>query len=390
MGKGILILIMGSIAIFGIVNFRVHQSLGRAGDKIVEYYSDEKARSIANSVAEWCLMKLADNPGFRQQTPMQFPSLYGGSAVYTVKTVEGNDKKIRINVYSEYNDIKRKVYIDAEYRVPGWVPPTLRAAWTANGNINNTISDMYIDGRNHASDGTLIPGTGTYAVSSSVPFVNTQSAKIGGTYNQVDFPMTYPENPLVIELYDWGGSFPKSPEEVLGFTPGTLKTLAQSGTNGSQYVTDLKKLTFPLKGITYIEPAVAEITLELLVKNKTPNMGLLIVHNSTTTSRVKELKMQKEYENVPFIGVIITDYSFHHHLNILGAIIQLSPNLETSKTCAGNNNHWVYYSSEAIAAITGPVSEWADQLGNGGGVEWIQGTVAGMGQRRWGVLTWEE
>jgi len=51
-------------------------------------------------------------------------------------------------------------------------------------------------------------------------------------------------------------------------------------------------------------------------------------------------------------GLLVTDYSFHHHIDILGSVLQLSPNLETSKNCNGNKDYWVYYSSEAILYAT--------------------------------------
>ena len=35
----------------------------------------------------------------------------------------------------------------------------------------------------------------------------------------------------------------------------------------------------------------------------------------------------------------------------------LSPNLETSKNCNGNKDHWAYYSSESIGNATETVAE---------------------------------
>jgi hypothetical protein len=51
-------------------------------------------------------------------------------------------------------------------------------------------------------------------------------------------------------------------------------------------------------------------------------------------------------------GLLVTDYSFHHHIDILGSIMMLSPDLETEKNCNGNLDHWAFYSSEAIQSAT--------------------------------------
>jgi hypothetical protein len=69
----------------------------------------------------------------------------------------------------------------------------------------------------------------------------------------------------------------------------------------------------------------------------------------------------------------MTDYSFHHHINVLGSIIMLSPDLEDSKSCNGNKDHWAYYSSEAIGNATETVAE----------ITGLSGTVGyGFGKKR--------
>ena len=89
----------------------------------------------------------------------------------------------------------------------------------------------------HDLNYNIIPRAGQYAVSSSTLFTNTDNASIGGTYDSVDYPMTYPENRNVIEeYYNWGGTFPTTPDEILGYPEGVLKAIAQSGVGGSQYI----------------------------------------------------------------------------------------------------------------------------------------------------------
>ena len=53
-----------------------------------------------------------------------------------------------------------------------------------------------------------------------------------------------------------------------------------------------------------------------------------------------------------FTSLLVDDYTFHHHIDISGSVILLSPNLEESKNCNGNIDHWEYYSSEAVSNAT--------------------------------------
>jgi hypothetical protein len=250
----------------------------------------------------------------------------------------------------------------------------VRGAWTANANLNNTISDMYIDGRNHDKNLNIIPNTGIYGVSTSTTFVNVENAAIGGTNNEVDYPMTYPEAPEVIEEnYNWGGAFPESPDEILGWPEGTLKSAAQSGEFGSQYLYNPGKvkigkkwfidgLTYPLSGVTYIEMTNSS-GVELLLKEM-GNGGIVVVHNEGSGDAIIEgIKFDSDNSDGLFTGLMIMDYSFHHHIDILGAVIMLSENLETSKNCNGNADHWVKYSSEVIESSTKIAAEITGLMG---------------------------
>jgi len=109
-------------------------------------------------------------------------------------------------------------------------------------------------------------------------------------------------------------------------------------------------LNYPVSGVTYIEITDGKERKLMFFKNG--NRGIVVVHAPDRSSRLKGVKMDKNSDGV-LTGLLITDYSFHHHLNILGGVMQLSPNLETKKNCNGNRDHWVYYSSEAISAATG-------------------------------------
>jgi hypothetical protein len=268
------------------------------------------------------------------------------------------DSLIKITVAAEFNDVTKTITTYTQKPTDGWVPPVVRAAWTANANLNNTISDMYIDGRDHDLNQNLLPTTGKFGVSTSTAFVNVENAAIGGTNNFVDYPMTFPEIPEVIEEnYEWDGGYPTSPDAALGYPEGTLKAAAQTGEYGSQYLLNppldgkyITGLTYPISGVTYIELTNGS-EIELMLEQN-DNKGILIIHREDHTARIKGIKFDEATSDGRLTGLLITDYSFHHHIDVLGSIIMLSQNLETGSNCNGNMDHWAYYSSEAIKNAT--------------------------------------
>ncbi len=356
MGRVVLIILISSFIVLGIYSVSTIRSSKTAEDESVKNYKTNYVRNISLSTIDILMSKLADSTNYRvlQEQSM---NLMGGLSRYTIKdTLIGSDSVIKIHVISQYEGINKESIAFVKI-IGGFVPPTLRGVVTANANLNRTISDMIIDGRDHDLKGNLIPNRGIYGISSGTNFSNLQGAMIGGTVNGVDYPPKYPENPIVIEQnYDWGGKFPESPDKILGFPEGTLKSIAQSRVNGSQYVTSISQLKFPLRGVTYIELPSIDVKIDL---GSMENSGLLVVHNSTTSSRVSEIKSKK-----PFKGLIIGDYMFHLHLDILGGLILLSPNLEMNKECKGNNDHKIYYSSAAIKDAT----FFASQVSGYGGI----------------------
>ena len=383
MAKYLLMIVLGTMVTLGISNITQNSKLQNGTKNSVDNYSLSRANNIAGNMTEVLLMRLSNDPAYRvinQETE----GMFGGEAAYIVEdTFFEGDSLVKIIVAGEFNGVEKVLTTYTSRPNEGWVPPVVRGAWTANGPLNNTISDMYIDGRDHDLNLNLIPKKGKFGVSSSVEFINLENAEIGGTNNGIDYPMTFPEAPEVIEEgYDWGGSFPETPDEILGYPEGTLKTIAQSGENGSQYLYNPGKvkignkwfidgLTYPLSGVTYIQLTTAD-KIELMLK-QTGNSGIVVVHREGGGSYISGVKFDKDNSDGLLTGLLITDYSFHHHIDILGAVIMLSPDLETEKNCNGNKDHWVYYSSEAIESATGIASK----------ISGIQGSVGyGFGKKR--------
>lgn len=432
MGKGLLIIILGSIMTLAIVRLNFLNAVNSGTENALNYYYDNEARNIGNSMVNMLLTEIADSAAYRTNTNIE-QSLIEGLVNYRVvdTVLSVGDTLIKIEVKVDYYGFEKTITSYTREGIPeGWVPPFVRGAWTANGSLNKTISDMYIDGRDYDLNLNIVPGSGTYGISTSVEFVNVENAAIGGTYESVDYEMTYPENDDIIEeFYDWGGNFPQTPDDILGYPEGSLKAVAQSGAQGSQYLLNPAKiedeLTFPLSGVTYIE--LTDGVERDLKMYGNGNGGILVVHGPDASSRLKGVKMKElkigkdevavchlpgtedestlviddsdlathlahgDFEgecssNSWFEGLIITDYSFHHHLDILGAILQLSPNLETSKNCKGNADHWVKYSSDAIESSTRFVAKETGIQGNNN--NYYSSTGFGCGRQK--TIYWYE
>jgi hypothetical protein len=356
---------------YGISNITQNSKLNLGTQNVVDNFMYNRAHDIAGSMTDILMMRIANDLGYRVNSQAT-EDLFGGEVTYVVEdTFFDGDSLIKITVAADYNGVEKLVISYVNQPTDGWVPPVVRGAWTANANLNKTISDMFIDGRDHDINLNLIPNSGVPGISTSTDFENLENAAIGGTYNFVDYPMTFPEVPEVIEEnYNWGGTFPESPDEILGWPEGTLKAAAQSGQNGSQYLLlpsnektiDSDILTYPLSGVTYIDVQnSADIDL-LLEENG--NSGIIVVHRDNGDSKIGSVK-SKNSDGL-FTGLMIFDYSFHHHIDILGAVLMLSPDLETSKNCNGNADHWVKYSSQVIENSTKTAAEITGLMGTVG------------------------
>ena len=436
MGKGLIVIILGSVITMSVFQTAMLKSLNRGTENAVEYYKKAQARNIGNSMINMVLTTLADKPEYRTDG-YKLKEFAGADVNYSVseEALTGKDTLIKIDVSVDYEGASKNIttYVK-EPKVKGWVPPVIRGSWTANGDLNNTISDMVIDGRDHDLNLNVIPNSGKYGISTSVEFRNDDNAEIGGTYNSVDYePVVTDNSDIIEEFYTWKGNFPESPDEILGYPEGTLKSIAQSGIKGSQYIInpsgksiDDSVLKFPLKGVTYIELTDGKDRQFRMKGNG--NKGIVIVHGPGASSRLTGVKMEEfkigKKENIVchewntenertlvidedsvdfhldhgdiqescggnqswFQGIIVTDYSFHHHIDILGSILQLSPNLENSKNCNGNADHWVRYSSEAIEKATQFAAKASGLIGNNNNYY----EKKGFGPGRWKVLSWYE
>jgi hypothetical protein len=353
MVRFIVILTIGAILIYAYISITSNENTSKGRENLVNENSYKDAHDIASGMVDIILKRIANDSDYRIKSP-KTEYINGGTVTYTAEnTFYNGDSLIKIVSSAKYNGVTKTVITYSKRPGEGWVPQAIRAAWTANGPLNNTISDMLIDGRDHDLNGNIIPKKGVYGVSTSVEFQKGHNGSIGGTKDSVDYPLSFSVNPKVIEEnYDWGDAFPKSPDEVLGYPEGTLKKFAQEGLDGSLYTTnplDLERRI--LSGVTYLElPSGKD---EKIMLPRGIHKGILIVHNDATDSRIGNITL----EQGEFQGLIVGDYMFHFHIDVLGSIILLSPDLEQEDKCDESLDHQVFYSSETVSAATGVISE---------------------------------
>lgn len=353
MKRLIIILAIVAIIVFSFISITNNENPSQEKTSITYKHSIQNVHQIANDMTGIILKRIAKDPDYRVRFP-KTEYLNGGTITFTAENIFYNgDSLIKIVSTAKYNGTTKTQVTYSKRPGEGWIPQYIRGVWTANGPLNNTISDMLIDGRNHDLNGNIIPKTGVYGVSTSVEFHNDNNASIGGTKDGIDYPISFSLNSKVIEEnYDWGDTFPKSPDEVLGYPEGTLKKLAQDGMNGSLYTanpSDLERRI--LSGVTYLELPSGKDGKIMLPGGI--HKGILIVHNNATDSRIVNLTL----EQGEFQGLIIGDYMFHFHVDVLGSIILLSPDLEQEDSCDESINHQTFYSSETISAATAIISK---------------------------------
>ncbi len=343
MSRFILIIVLGAFITYSITSLTQNKLVTQTTENSVNNYSQTKARNIANSTIQMLMSQVADNVDWRVPNPVT-KNIFDGQVTYTVTdTIFDGEEQIKFSaIASEFGTTKE---ITAYTKNPILIPPALEGAITTNNPVV-TQGSLNVDGRNHKMDATLVPESGTYAIWTTKTLNQTGNSYLGGTDDGVDYPLMKPADPRVIKvLQTYPGGYPTSPDSILGgpaygYPEGMLKSIAISGLNGSQYVTDPSTLSHPLSGVTYVE------LTDVLPFNKWEDAdisgsGILVVHNTSTNARIKNM------EAGIFKGMVIVDDLVHVHSTVIGAIILLTPNPSSGNTI-GNSSGLILYSTEAI------------------------------------------
>jgi hypothetical protein len=372
MGNQTMILIVGTLLVVSLFVATLMQTGNDMTKNTAAGFADYTAKEINNTAVEVAMRTIADSAQWRGT--LSNLQLSGGTSTVVVKdTVIGGDSTMIVvrsqTVYSAGNRDTSRAFSQVVVKpAGGFVPPVVRGAFTAFGPLNDAISDMFIDGRNYAADGvTIIPKTGVFAVSTGAgTFVNTQKGYLGGTTYATspatDLVPAYPHDARTVETSSyWPNGWPLTPDAALGgpangFPEGTLKRMAQQNLiPGSRYVTAWNQLSFPLKGITYMDvPNGYYLSKKHLGNNPE---GILVLHSPATDAFWDNITVNN---GAPFKGIMLMDNVFHIHMDVLGAIVVLTPNTVVGKTCNGNANHFVRFSSQILESVTGGTGQAAD------------------------------
>jgi len=368
MGKGILIVILGGIVILNYMNMNNNNRVTKATKVAESAFSKSKARNICNSTIEKLLAELGDDGNYRDSITAPI-SWFDGNITYRVKdTTIGDEDLVKIQVTSEYFGSTANATVIAWIPNSGYIPLPIKGIISTNNDIN-ALGTLVIDGRNHDKNGNLITNSGIYGIWTTGTFSQGGSVTVGGTdqTTNIDYSPTNPADSKIIKTNQtWAGGYPSSPDELLGgeqegFPEGKLKSLAQSGISGSQYVTDPSTLTFPLQGITFIEGSYGTSGSASI-----EGEGILIVHNSALDAILKNA-------TDTFKGLIIADDIDKFKGNLIGALVGLTP-APASGNCIGNGSGTILFSEEALKISTQNV----DKLNSG------------FGKHRVTVISWLE
>jgi len=238
-----------------------------------------------------------------------------------------------------------KCTIEAVISKGGGATYTPNSAVFANGPVAAN-GNLKIDGRDHKMDGTIIYHTitgyeGINAVTTRSTFTRKGNAQLAGKVGGIAYSLTKKATQVAIltDEHDMSGYKPTTPEEALGMAQTDfLKDVAMSGSNGSQYVTDPSKLSFPLSGVTYVELPSGDTWQSINLGNSS---GILIVHNDDRNA------IMKNVNHGTFSGIMIVDDLVHLHTDVIGCVINLTET-PSSGNVMGNGSGYIKYSSEAV------------------------------------------
>ncbi|GAB1349069.1 hypothetical protein MASR1M107_12820 [Ignavibacteriales bacterium] len=347
-GKALIILLAGIISIAGITYLNIFDAGRKMNESTTDSFSNVQVKNIAEAGAQMAVRQMIKDTAWR--TGYQNLKLFGGTINVRLKDTLFDT----LNVVKVVSTAKIGAGSSAEkswiatcyfnrFRRLTMFPPTIRGAATTNSTIT-TLGDMNVDGRDHNVSGGLLSGTGSLGIWTTGGLFQSGSSTIGGTNSGgTDIAPSKPADGSIVSYNQvYPGGYPSSPDSLLGgpangYPEGTLKSIALAGLGGSQYVTNPVNLTYPLRGVTYVE-------LPSGTKWQSANIdgtGILVIHNSAVNATITNIN------SGVFAGIFMSDEVVRIHTNIIGALIAISHNPQ-SGDCIGNGTGSILFSREAI------------------------------------------
>ncbi|MDZ7764085.1 MAG: hypothetical protein U5K00_06610 [Melioribacteraceae bacterium] len=302
-GKAILILVLGIAGIISVAFINLAETSGQATNNMIGYYNKQSSQNIAQTGIHMALRELTDSNTWRNG--YNNISLFSGNL--TTALVDTTFDSLNVVKITSTGTVGAGTDLEATttsiaYTVigggSGFIPASVLAAITTNNPVE-TSGTLVVDGRDHDLNGNLVAGSGTYGLWTTNSFKRKGNSKLGATTAGTDYSPTKSMNDDIrLEGQTYPGGYPSNPDEVMGgaakgYPSGKLKSIAQSGKNGSQYVTNPSALNHPLKGVTYVELASGDTWNPANITGE----GILIVHNSSTDAVIKNINWEtfKDY-----------------------------------------------------------------------------------------------
>ena len=349
-GRAIIIVVTGIIIISSVIFYNIEAASTRITANFNDYYLRQNAQNVAQSGVNLALRQLANNRLWR--AGFNSLSMLGGVVTVTAKdTVYRGVASVVLRSTATVETGSalqtQATSIAYTYFPPAMKPINVKGLMTLNAS-NSVNGSIVLDARDHDLNGNVIAGQGTYAISTTgASFtMGSAAARIGGTVAGIDLSPNNPAPAGTVLLNQPTATFPGTPDSAFGgaaqgYSEGTLKSIAKTGVNGSQYTTDPTTLKMPLSGVTYVElPNGATWT----PSGQVSGSGILIVHNTNKNATMMNM-------DGLFKGLIVADNMVHLHGSVYGAIIGLTA--APTGNVIGNGNAAILYSDAAIKGATG-------------------------------------
>ena len=308
-------------------------------DAVAKNYSVYVAKGIAQTGLNMAMLQIRKNSSWKEGFS-SLPLMGGNLDVAVAQTTYKGLSVVQVTSVGTVNPGTTQERKDSSvaYISQNLGPAAVRAALTSDHFVE--LNDgMILDGRDHTSLGVLTNvGGGTLALYTLGGY-EQGSGLAGGSSGGIDYvPSTHPNALTIKKNQTPPEGYPNLPDSVMGgvaqgYPPGTLKALAQSGINGSQYVTKTSKLKYPLRGITYVETSEWE-------NNAISGSGILVVHNASSSSVCENLTGS-------FKGLFIGDEIAHINMDIIGAVYSMKGHEDD----IGNGTGSILYSSEVLKGL---------------------------------------
>ena len=347
-GKSIIILLLGMILTIGIVLTGIFKTNNSITKNMVSDYQKKQTYNIAQSGANLGLRQLRDNPTYRINI-FTYTDLMGGKvSIRIIDTTLTGDSVVAVKSigYSNFGT-PDQVSSTSIAIVPRLFPPSIKGTFVTNS-VTAANGNALVDGRNHNLNQSLTSpgGTGIVGIWSTGTVMMTSSANVGGTANGIDYvPQSPPDPNIVLQNQVYVGGYPTTPDQVMGgpsfgYTEGTLKLIAQSGSGGSYYGT-VMPTTKQISGVTFID-------LYSDLSGATINGSGILVFNNKSAGAISLKLMSGTFSGIMILANNINVDKLHG--TIVGVIATTST-IQTSNT-AINGNGSILYSSQAVINAT--------------------------------------